>query len=438
MMMRILAALAALGPFAAAGPAAVATPVAAELVRNATAAQDLTGWSAAAAAGPVAVQRVTGLTGGPAAATGVRLSRGGASGAWAYALVALRTPAAFTVGQTYRMSVWLRDTAGPGRTFGLLLASGEYRHRPTETAEYAAPADSRWHLVTRTFVATAAGAADTALYLSLPTAGPFDVQVTGASVQSVSAPAPARVRTGPSRVLGFSGPAIDPKVWGYDLGGGGWGNGERQTYTSSPANARLDGAGHLAITAVRTAQGFTSARLTTHGKVTVAAGSYVEAAITAPVGASVWPAFWLLGADIDTVGWPACGELDAFEGTGSRPTLVQSAVHMAVAGSPRTDRQYGWGEAGGTTDVGLPLDARSHVFGVYFDAQTVRFYVDRRPTMSLWAADALASGRTWPFGGPQFLLLNVAVAGGVDNSATRFPRTMTVGPISIWAGGVPF
>ena len=84
------------------------------------------------------------------------------------------------------------------------------------------------------------------------------------------------------------------------------------------------------------------------------------------------------------------------------------------------------------------MDAGRHLYGVYFDSRTVRFYVDRRPTMSLWASDALASGRTWPFGKSFFLLVNVAIAGGVDTSATTFPRTMTVGPITVWKGGVPF
>ena len=411
---------------------------AAEAVGNGSAAIDLTGWVARSHAGTVTVRRVTGLAGAPAG-TGVEVRREGGSGSWAYALSALRTPT-FTVGGTYRMTAWVRDLGGAGRTYGILLANGYYEHRPTATAEYVRPTGTGWTRVTRTFVATAPGAADTAFYLTLPPSGSFALQVTGLSVQPATAYAPARIRTAPARTITFDGPAgssPDAAVWNLQTGAGGWGNGERQTYTADTANAQLDGSGHLRITALRTGGGFTSARLNTQDKVVVAPGSYVEATLTAPTGAGVWPAFWLLGAAMPAVGWPACGELDVFEGTGAQPTLAKSAAHMALAGDPRTDRQYGWGEAGGTTDLGEPTDTAGHRYGVYFDARTVRFYVDRRLTMSLWASDALASGRTWPFGKPHFLLLNVAVAGGVDTSGTTFPRTMTVGPVSVWKGGVP-
>jgi beta-glucanase (GH16 family) len=436
-MRRLLVAMTTLFTLVGAVPGA-AIAASPDLVGNGSASRDLTGWSALTQSGTVTLRRITGLA-GSAARTGVEVARVGGSGSWAYALAALNAPASHLVaGRAYRMSAWLRDTGGAGRTYGILLANGAYQHRPTATVEYTSPGDAGWHQVSRTFVATAPASADTAFYLALPGAGSFDLQATGVSLVAVSAPGPAHVRTGPSRVIGFSGSAVDPRVWNYDLGAGGWGNGELETYTSDPANVHVDGHGQLLITALRSGSGYTSGRLTTRGKVTVAPGSYVEAAITAPVGASVWPAFWLLGADIGTVGWPACGELDAFEGTGSEPTSAKAAAHMAVVGDPAVDKQYGWGEAGGTTDVGSPLDTRSHLFGVYFDRATVRFYLDRRPTMSLWATDAATSGRTWPFGNAQFILLDVAIAGGVDNAATTFPRTMTVGSLAVWSGGTPF
>ncbi|MGK5684696.1 glycoside hydrolase family 16 protein [Actinoplanes sp. URMC 104] len=405
-------------------PASAASP---ELVVNPSARTDLGGWRAQSESGTVALKRVAGLR-GAGATTGVELSRDGGDGRWAYALVGLRTT--FVVGRTYRMTAWLRDPGGAGRRYGILLADGWYRNRPTATAEYVTPAGAGWQQVTRTFVATATGTADTAFYLSLPASGSFDVQVTGVSVQPATAYAPVTVR-GRAQVVGFG-----PDAWTARTGYGVWGNVELQTY--QPSSARVDERGTLTITTERAADGFTSARLDTLGKVAVAPGSYVEAAITAPVGAGVWPAFWTMGANQPTVGWPACGELDIFEGTGARPTLAQSAVHMALAGKPSVDRQYGWGEAGAASDLGASLDAGSHLFGVYFDSRTVRFYVDRRPTMTLWASDAIASGRTWPFAKPQFLIVNVAVDGTVDSSATTFPRTMTVSPVSIWRGGVPF
>ncbi|GAB2591127.1 hypothetical protein Aab01nite_39480 [Paractinoplanes abujensis] len=410
---------------AAPGPASAASS---EMVLNPSARTDVSGWRAQSESGAVELKRVTGLRGGPAT-TGLSITRDGGDGAWAYAVGALQS--SFVVGRTYRMSVWLRDLAGAGRTYGIRLADGYLQNQPTAVTEYVTPAGSGWQRVTRTFVATATGAAGTAFYLALPPAGAFAVQVTGASVESAVSYAPATVRGKPSQVIGFS-----DSTWTARTGGGGWGNGELQTY--QPQNARVDEAGRLRITADRTADGFTSARLDTLGKVSVPTGSYVEATITAPVGAGVWPAFWMLGTSMPRVGWPACGELDIFEGTGAQPTVARAAAHMAIARNPGADQQYGWDEPGGTTDLGAPLDSGPHQFGVYFDARTVRFYIDRRPTMTLWASDALAAGRTWPFGQSFFLVANVAIAGTVDSSATTFPRSMTVGPVSVWKGGVPF
>ncbi|SNY33190.1 glycoside hydrolase family 16 protein [Paractinoplanes atraurantiacus] len=389
---------------------------------------DLSGWSVASQSGSVTLRQVTALKGGPAK-TAVEVRSPGGSGSWVYALSTVKGMT-FEVGRTYRMTAYLRDLGGAGRRYGMLLANGAWQHRPSTVSEYVSPANAGWQRITRTFMATAPGAADTGLYFALPASGAFTVQIADASVRAVTAYTPRSVRSAPTRTIGFSGAegtAPDATVWNRQTGGGGWGNGERQVYTSSTANAQVDGSGKLKITALRTGDGgYTSARLTTEGKVTVAPGSYVEASITAPTGEAVWPAFWLLGANMPAVGWPACGELDVFEGTGSEPTRAKSAVHLA-------GRSYDWSE--GTTDLGVPLDAGSHRFGVYFDAKTVRFFVDRKPTMVLWASDVTASGRTWPFAKPQFMLLNVAVAG--DATPAFSARTMTVGPISIWRGGVP-
>ncbi|MDR7277149.1 glycoside hydrolase family 16 protein [Catenuloplanes atrovinosus] len=411
------------------------------------------GWTAASSAGPIAVRRVTGVSGPFTAKTAMALSRtaaGPGTGGWAFALVPLRSPQTFfAVGKVYRMEAWVRDTRASGASIGMLLANGNYGHRPADAAVYGKYTDAAWHLITRTFVATAPGWADTSVYLGLPANGGFAFEVTGVSVKDFSAALPARTDTVPERVVSFAGGAgTSPSAadWNFETGGHGWGNNEVQTYTRSTDNAALTGTGKLAITArhqrVRGTDGvvrdFTSARLTTEGKVTVRAGSYVEAEIVAPVGAGVWPAFWTVGVNSRTVGWPAGGELDIFEGWGATPTLAHSAMHLAKAGAPKVDMPYGWGEAGGTTNLGESLDARPHRYGVYFDRNVVRFYIDRKPTMTVWAADAISAGRTWPFGGDQFLILNVAVATGTSPAMTTLPRTMTVGDIAIHEGGTPF
>jgi beta-glucanase (GH16 family) len=259
---------------------------------------------------------------------------------------------------------------------------------------------------------------------------------------------PARAAPPPDSTITFTGAAGSPPdkaVWLHETGGNGWGNDEVQTYTTDAANAHVDGAGRLVITARREARtgadgiarDYTSARLTTQGRLSVTPGSYVEATITAPTGTGLWPAFWLAGDDLPQVGWPAAGELDVFEGWGADPTVAHSAVHMATKGDPDEDHEYGWDQPGGTTDLGTSLARTAHRYGVYFDSQTARFYIDGKTTMTVSAKDATAAGAVWPFGRPQHLLLNLAVAGGEQPTAD-FPQSMIVSDVKIWKEGVPF
>src|SRR5580704_1737533 len=126
----------------------------------------------------------------------------------------------------------------------------------------------------------------------------------------------------------FNGPAgslPNPQNWNYDLGGGGWGNGEAETYTNSSTNVFQDGNGNLVIRAIKDAQGnYTSARLQTGApgastNTTDLSWQYglIEARIKLPFGTGVWPAFWLLGENINQVGWPTCGEVDIMENFGT-------------------------------------------------------------------------------------------------------------------------
>lgn len=426
------------------------SPAGVEMVTNGSARETTDGWRAGSAAGAVVVTRVAQLTGRFAGSSGIRISRRGGAGAWAMATSALREPeTSFAVGRTYRMQAWVRDTSASGASIGMLLANGNYAHRPTAVTATVGGTDGTWHLLSRTFVCTAAAHPDTSLYFALPSSGRIDVQITGASVREVAAGLPATVAGAASTTLTFGGAAgsrPDPAHWNHETGGNGWGHGELQSYTADVANAHLDGAGRLRLIARHqrhrgtdgVTRDFTSARLTTAGKVTVAPGSYVETSIVAPTGEGAWPAFWLVGANIATVGWPACGELDVLEGWGTRPSIAHSAVHMSALGDPQAHRQFGWGEAGGSTDLGRPLDAGPHRYGVYFDREVVRFYIDRRPTMTIWADDAAAAGHSWPFGAAQFIVLNVAVPSDTDPSRARYPKVMTVGTIVVWQGGVPF
>ena len=135
----------------------------------------------------------------------------------------------------------------------------------------------------------------------------------------------------------FNGPAGTPPAqskWIHQVGAWGYTNNELETYTNSPANAALDGHGHLAIIARRqTATGpdgrrrnYTSARIETHRLLSATHG-LIEARMKIPAGAGLWPAFWMLGSDAGRVGWPACGEVDVLEARGQNPSVAYGFLH---------------------------------------------------------------------------------------------------------------
>jgi beta-glucanase (GH16 family) len=125
---------------------------------------------------------------------------------------------------------------------------------------------------------------------------------------------------------GSAGSLPDSTKWTFDLGGGGWGNHELEVYTNNPENVSLDGKGFLVICALKSDDRYTSTRLKSAGKFSALYGK-VEARIKIPRGQGLWPAFWMLGADIGKVGWPQCGEIDVMENVGKEPAVAHGTVH---------------------------------------------------------------------------------------------------------------
>lgn len=235
---------------------------------------------------------------------------------------------------------------------------------------------------------------------------------------------------------GVAGSSPDGTKWGYDLGASGWGNNEKECYTSSTSNAYLDGTGNLVIEA-KSAQGticsdsktanFTSARLLTKGKFSQAYGK-IEARIKLPYGQGIWPAFWGLGDNIDSVSWPACGEMDIMESVTTSPlgrTKIESSLH-----SPSFD-------IGQPVDLGANVDADYHVYGVIWTPNQVQYYVDD-PTKPFVTFTPAKMGNTgvWAFNHPFFLILNVAVGGNWpgDPDGTTFsnPQKMVVDYVRVY------
>ncbi|MCM3521270.1 family 16 glycosylhydrolase [Curtobacterium sp. P97] len=226
---------------------------------------------------------------------------------------------------------------------------------------------------------------------------------------------------------GAAGSAPNPGIWRFDTGTGGWGNAELQTYTDSRRNSALDGAGNLVITARREPDGtYTSARLKTEGTFTAQYGR-IEARIRIPRGQGIWPAFWMLGADIGQVGWPACGEIDVMENVGYEPGVVHGTVH-----GPGYSGAQGLSAAATLPNGAAWADAH-HVFGVDWRPGSVTWLVDGVAQRTVTRADVGTS--PWVFDKPFFVLLNVAVGGtwpGSPDATTRFPQQMLVDWVRVW------
>jgi beta-glucanase (GH16 family) len=214
--------------------------------------------------------------------------------------------------------------------------------------------------------------------------------------------------------------APNPQLWSAELGGGGWGCEQRQIYTADRSNVAITAAGHLAITARRQPDGtITSARLMTKDRFTVQYG-LIEARIKVPGGLGTWPAFWMLGSDIDEVGWPACGEIDIMEHVGSAPNTVHGTVHAPGYSGLA-------GGIGGTHVAVSDLSEDFHIYAVDWDGEQITWLLDGQPYHRMTPAQTPES--IWPFRHGFYLVVNLAVGGawpGNDTETPALPATLLV------------
>ncbi|MEV7661354.1 family 16 glycosylhydrolase [Paenarthrobacter sp. NPDC089316] len=234
---------------------------------------------------------------------------------------------------------------------------------------------------------------------------------------------------------GPAGTAPDNSKWLQETGGWGWGNGELQYYTGSTRNAAMDGQGNMAITARRenpagyqchygTCQ-YTSARLTTAGKFSRTQGRF-EARLKLPKGQGIWPAFWMLGDNVFTDGWPNSGELDVMENIGKEPGTAWGSIHgPGYSGANAVNASY-------TLPNGKALGDAFHTFTVDWGPESITWYVDGIPYSR--KSPASVSG-TWAFDHDFFLLLNLAVGGnwpGAPDPGTVFPQSLLVDYVRVY------
>ena len=221
---------------------------------------------------------------------------------------------------------------------------------------------------------------------------------------------------------GTANSAPDDAVWGYDVGR--WQtNGQLQEYTHSTDNIRLDGVGHLVIEAKPVASGFTSGRLVTRGRVPMLYGT-LSARIKMPAGKGISPSFWLVGTDIDTAGWPNCGEIDLVE-MPSSGTYRYTTLHGPwVQRPPGAQIDY-------QLQVHTPsadLSAEFHTYWVVRAPNSIVIGMDEA-TFATFSPESLAPDQKWVFDQPMYAILNVAVGdawAGPPDATTPWPAIMLV------------
>jgi beta-glucanase (GH16 family) len=240
----------------------------------------------------------------------------------------------------------------------------------------------------------------------------------------------------------FNGPKgspVDSSKWSFDIGGGGWGNNELETYTDRAGNSFVNG-GRLVIKALKETftgpdnitRHYTSARLLTKNKFSQAYGRF-EARIKIPYGQGIWPAFWMLGDNIDTARWPNCGEIDIMENIGKEPSIVHGSLHgPGYSGASGVSAAY-------TLPSGQKFSDDFHTFAVEWEPNVIRFYVDGLMYKTRTPGD-LPPGTSWVFDHPFFIILNVAVGGawpGNPDATTVFPQQMLVDYVRVYQQTTP-
>ncbi|MBD3581883.1 glycoside hydrolase family 16 protein [Flavobacterium selenitireducens] len=224
---------------------------------------------------------------------------------------------------------------------------------------------------------------------------------------------------------GTAGQLPDATKWGYDLGNnGGWGNQELENYTNNPENVSLDGSGNLVITAIKNGNSYTSARVKTQNLFSQKYGRF-EARLKTPYGPGIWPAFWMLGANVGEVGWPQCGEIDIMELKGQQPSIIHGTVHGPG---------YSAGNAISSTFAlqNGRFDLEYHVFAVEWSESKIDFFVDDYLYKRISKNDVPGE---WVYDHDFFLILNVAIGGnyvGFPTDQTPFPQKMIVDYVKVY------
>jgi beta-glucanase (GH16 family) len=228
----------------------------------------------------------------------------------------------------------------------------------------------------------------------------------------------------------FNGAQLDQGSWNYEIGNGnnGWGNSELQYYTNNKKNVFLS-SGNLVIEARQeNIDGFkySSARLTTKGKREFSSGR-IDIRAKLPIGKGMWPALWMLGSNIGSVNWPACGEIDIMELIGSDPGRVFGTMHWKNANGSHAYEGSNIILSNGS------FANEFHVFSIIWEKDKVRWLMDDKLFYTF--TKSKVGTAYYPFNDAQFFIFNVAVGGqwpGSPDNSTVFPQRMYVDYIRVF------
>ncbi|MGB5203216.1 glycoside hydrolase family 16 protein [Eudoraea sp.] len=231
----------------------------------------------------------------------------------------------------------------------------------------------------------------------------------------------------------FDGNTLSKENWIFETGAHGWGNNELQNYTEDENVTVSDGT--LKIVAKKIEQGpgmveYTSARLNStanykYGRMEI------RAKIPDHKGNGLWPALWMLGTNIQTAGWPACGEIDIMEYVSFEPNQTHFSIH-SLANNHRDGTQVTSGPVLLET-----IEEEFHNYGLLWTDKYLKFYIDDIENIKLiFPRPAITNAENWPFSGSFYFLMNIAVGGdwggleGVNDAI--FPAVMEVDYVRVY------
>lgn len=223
----------------------------------------------------------------------------------------------------------------------------------------------------------------------------------------------------------FDEKSLNEKTWNIELGDGcpncGWGNNERQLYTAD--NHKIEKS-CLVITAKKEADNkYTSTRITTKGKKEFQYGRF-EARAKLPVGQGIWPAFWMLGSNIDQVGWPMCGEIDILEYVGKEPNMVFTSLHT----------QDSHGNTINTKKTKIEsIEEGFHLYAIEWTPDKIEFFVDAKLVYTF--QPELKTQAVWPYNQPFYFIINMAIGGnfgGPEVDDAIFPQKFYIDYIKVY------